>query len=204
MNPIIRGCSNYYSTKVSKETYSHCDNILDLQLRRWGKRRHPNKSLKWVHSKYWNSIGNRNWVFSTRKGQNAFKLQNHSDTKIVRSTKVKGEKSPYDGDLTYWSSRMGSHPEMPIDKAQLLKKQKGRCAYCGLTFRDGELLEIDHITPKFLGGNNSKSNKQLLHRHCHDTKTSLDKVSMREKHRVTEDPCEVESLTHGFEDESRW
>jgi RNA-directed DNA polymerase len=191
VNPIIRGWSNYYSPVVSKETYSYCDNILYYQLRRWGKRRHPNKSQKWVHKKYWNSIGTRNWVFSTRGDEKAYKLSRHSDVKIVRHTKVKGEKSPFDGDLTYWSSRMGSHPEMPSDKATLLKKQKGRCAYCGLTFRDGDLMEIDHITPKSLGGNNHRSNKQLLHHHCHDKKTALDGSSTHDKRLIIKEPCEA-------------
>ena len=34
--------------------------------------------------------------------------------------------------------------------------------------------EVDHIKPKSEGGDNSIKNKQLLHRHCHDTKTALD------------------------------
>ncbi len=190
INPIIRGWANYYSTVVSKETFSYCDKTLYQQLRRWGKFRHPNKSLKWVHNKYWNSIGTRNWVFSTREDEKAYKLQNHADIKIVRHIKVKGEKSPYDGDLTYWSSRMGSHPEVPSEKAFLLKKQKGKCAYCGLTFRDGDLIETDHIIPKKLGGNNSNNNKQLFHRHCHDLKTVSDLASMRDKHHIIEEPCE--------------
>ena len=32
--------------------------------------------------------------------------------------------------------------------------------------------EVDHIKPKSEGGDNSIKNKQLLHRHCHDTKTA--------------------------------
>ena len=34
--------------------------------------------------------------------------------------------------------------------------------------------EVDHIKPKSEGSDNSIKNKQLLHRHCHDTKTALD------------------------------
>ena len=49
--------------------------------------------------------------------------------------KVKGERSPYDGGLVYWSSRLGRHPELSKAKATLLKKQKGKCAYCGLHFQ---------------------------------------------------------------------
>jgi len=88
--------------------------------------------------------------------------------------KVKGEASPYDGNLVYWSTRMGKHPEMPTRKATLLKKQKGRCSYCGLFFREGDVLEVDHIIPKSLGGKDEYKNLQLLHRHCHDIKTASD------------------------------
>jgi 5-methylcytosine-specific restriction endonuclease McrA len=40
--------------------------------------------------------------------------------------------------------------------------------------RDGDVWEVDHIIPKSLGGKNWDNNLQLLHRHCHDTKTGLD------------------------------
>jgi RNA-directed DNA polymerase len=191
LNPIIRGWSNYFSTVVSKEVFSYCDHILYQQLRRWARRRHPNKNASWVNSKYWHSEGDRNWVFGVRTKDSLMKLNNHADTKIVRHVKVKGMKSPYDGDLTYWSSRMGKHPEMPNEKAALLKKQKGKCNYCEQYFRDGDLMEIDHVIPKALGGSNRRDNKQLLHRHCHDRKTAADLIGIRDKNRSIEEPCEV-------------
>ena len=60
----------------------------------------------------------------------------------------------------------------PVSK--LLKKQKTKCNHCGLIFRDGDVWEVDHIIPRSLGGTNGDNNLQLLHRHCHDTKTGLD------------------------------
>ena len=86
---------------------------------------------------------------------------------------------------------MGKHPEMPTEKAVLLKRQKGRCAYCGLHFRDGDLLETDHITPKFKGGKNNRNNKQLLHRHCHDLKTAQDTTGTHDKNHVVEERNEA-------------
>jgi RNA-directed DNA polymerase len=189
LNPIIRGWSNYYSTKVSSETFSDCDYHFFEKLKRWAYRRHPMKNRTWIMRKYWHTEEKDNWVFSTREGENPFKLARHRDTKIVRHAKVKGNKSPYDGDLIYWSSRLGKHPEMPAEKAYLLKKQKGRCAYCGLTFQDGDLIETDHIIPKSQGGKNNKDNKQLLHRHCHDSKTALDKTGTHDK-----EPLEREAV----------
>ncbi|GCL55473.1 RNA-directed DNA polymerase [Microcystis aeruginosa NIES-3806] len=181
LNPIIRRWSNYYSSVVSSKTFTDCDYYFFEKLKRWAYRRHPMKNKTWIMRKYWHTEGKDNWVFSTRGGKNPFKLARHLDTKIVRYVKVKGDKSPYDGDLIYWSSRMGKHPEMPPEKAILLKRQQGRCAYCGLYFQDGDILETDHIIPKSKGGKNNRDNKQLLHRHCHDSKTALDKTGTHDK-----------------------
>jgi len=170
LNPIIRGWSNYYSSGVSKQTYSKLDYLIWQRIERWCLRRHPNKSATWVNHKYFKSVGDRNWVF----GDKNWTLRTHSETPIVRHIKVKGEKSPYDGELGYWAGRLGKHPELSTRVSKLLKIQKNKCNHCGLTFRDGDVWEVDHIIPKSLGGNHWYNNLQLLHRHCHDTKTVSD------------------------------
>jgi RNA-directed DNA polymerase len=88
---------------------------------------------------------------------------------------------------------MGKHPEIKGDTAKLLKAQRGKCPECGLYFRDGDLMEIDHIKPKSQGGGNGMENKQLLHQHCHDNKTTKDGVNsgMNDNHQLIEEPCEV-------------
>lgn len=202
LNQIIRGWSNYYRTVCSKETYTKCDSILYSQLKRWAERRHPMKSKSWVAMKYWHSQDQKNWVF--RSG--GITLLKHNETEIIRHTKVKGDVSPFNGDWIYWTSRMGKHPEVSTQMATLLKKQKGKCNHCGLSFKDGDLLEIDHITPTSLGGSKWKyENLQILHRHCHDDKTANDGSLNRthDKGFIGEEPCEVETLMHGSEDESK-
>lgn len=67
LNPIIRGWSNYYSTKVSSETFSDCDRHFFEKLKRWAYRRHPMKNRTWIMRKYWHTEGNDKWVFSTHK-----------------------------------------------------------------------------------------------------------------------------------------
>jgi RNA-directed DNA polymerase len=69
---------------------------------------------------------------------------------------------------------MGNNPEMPSRVSKLLKKQKGKCTHCGLFFRENDVIEVDHRIPKSKGGKDSYDNWELLHRHCHDTKTALD------------------------------
>jgi RNA-directed DNA polymerase len=174
LNPIIRGWSNYFATVVSKVTYTELDYLVYQKLRAWAKHRHSNKNMGYVVNKYWHTIGDDNWVFATRKGNNSFRLLDHSSTPIVRHVKVKGESSPYDGNLVYWSKRRGESPELPTRVATLLKRQKGKCAHCELHFREEDVMEVDHKIPKSQGGKDEDNNWQLLHRHCHDTKTASD------------------------------
>jgi len=175
LNPIIRGWANYYSTVVSKETYSQLDHLVFKKLWNWAKHRHPNKMGQWIANKYWQTIDGDNWVFAIRQeGTNPMRLLKHSRTPIVSYVKVKGEASPYDGNLIYWSKRKSEHPVMPNRVAKLLKQQKGKCPHCELYFREEDAMEIDHIIPRTLGGKDEYKNLQLLHTHCHDTKTAED------------------------------
>lgn len=174
LNPVIRGWVNYYSTVVSSETFSTLDHMVYKKLSRWAQRRHPGKTGAWITSKYWHTVGDDNWVFSvTKDGKVAETLIKHAKD-IVRHVKVKGNASPFDGNLKYWSSRRGEHPLVPTRVAKLLKEQKGKCAHCKLYFREDDLIEVDHIIPKSEGGKDRYGNLQALHRHCHDSKTAQD------------------------------
>lgn len=174
LNPIIRGYCNYFKAVSSSKIFQKLESLVFWKLWKWATCRHPNKGKRWIKQKYWQSIGNENWAFSTRGEVNPQKLFKHSEMKIVDYVKVKGDSSPYDGNLIYWSARLGQNPEMPTRVAKLLKKQKGKCPHCGLVFKDGDVMEIDHIVPKAKGGKDTYENFQLLHRHCHDEKTALD------------------------------
>lgn len=178
LNPVIKGWCNYYLCVVSKKIFSKADQNIFQQLRAWIVRRKGRKNLTKVTKKYFRTINGRKWVFSTTTDNNPLKLLNHADTRIVRHKKVVGEKSPYDGDNIYWSTRLGQNPELSKEVAILLKAQKGKCAHCGLLFKDGDNLEVDHIIRTSQRGTNSVKNKQLLHRHCHDHKTACDKQTV--------------------------
>lgn len=175
LNPIIRGWANYYSTAASKVIFTALNRTVYQKLKSWGKHRHPEKTGKWVAKKYWQTIGEDNWVFATRQeSKNPLRLLKHDATPIVRHEKVKSDASPYNGNLVYWSSRMGKNPEVSKIVATLLKRQKGKCTHCGLYFIEESVMEVDHIIPKSQGGKNEYKNIQLLHRHCHDEKTTKD------------------------------
>ncbi|HEY9767877.1 MAG TPA: group II intron reverse transcriptase/maturase [Coleofasciculaceae cyanobacterium] len=177
--PIIRGWCNYYRAVCSKETYKSLSHLLVKKLLRWGFRRHSNKGKKWTVKKYWMTLGKDKWVFGCKKEERLFTLPKHTDTNIFRHTKVKGESSPYDGNSIYWGERMGKHPELRPAIARLLKKQKGRCNQCGLTFKSEDNIEIDHKLALKAGGKNITENLQALHIHCHDAKTKEDLKAIR-------------------------
>ena len=188
LNPIIQGWSNYYAPVVAKTTFTRMDTVLFAQLRRWARRRHPQQSAWWISEKYWHRRAGR-WTFKTTEG---LTLRKHAATPIRRHIKVTGTRSPYDGDWVYWATRLGRHPELSRTWATLLKRQDGRCPWCGLYFKHGEdLVELDHIIPTSQGGNGTSTNLQLLHGHCHDSKTAKDRAveGTPDKGRTTEEPC---------------
>ena len=148
LNPVIGGWCNYYSTVVSQKVFERLTHIITWKLIKWGIKRHQNKGKKWIKSKYFHQLGDKDWIFAAKVNGNLVQLIEHCSTDITRFVKVEGNTSPYNGNLIYWSSRMGKHPQMPKRTASLLKKQKGKCNLCGLYFKDEDVLELDHIIPK--------------------------------------------------------
>jgi RNA-directed DNA polymerase len=166
LNPLINGWANYYTSVCSKEVFNAVDHYLVYKLLAWTRRRHSKKSKAWRAKKYWRE----GWSFS----DGTYTLHKHTEAVIKRHVKVAGRRSVFDGEWVYWAARMGRHPEIPTRVAILLKRQKGRCSYCGLYFKESDALEQDHIVPKRLQGKDGFYNQQLLHKHCHDQKTATE------------------------------
>lgn len=178
LNPLIRGWVNFYSFSDAQTTgeLSRQDYLLFQKLRAWARRRTGEWNKK-TKSKYWKSLGKQNWVFATSSGEaNPLRLLTHTKfgSSSTQYVKVRGEDSPFNGQLVYWSTRLGRSPELPTRKASLLRSQKGICLWCCLRFREEDILEEDHILARALGGKDEYKNLQLLHGHCHDEKTALD------------------------------
>ena len=67
----------------SKKVFSKMDYVLFNLLYRWAKRRHPNKSHKWIVKKYWKTRRNSNWSFETEKNI-LLKIENSYQTEIYK------------------------------------------------------------------------------------------------------------------------
>lgn len=63
IEPQLRGFANYYRNAVSSKIFSYISSRVWWYLWKWAKRRHPNKSQKWIKKKYFRSVGKRKWVF---------------------------------------------------------------------------------------------------------------------------------------------
>jgi RNA-directed DNA polymerase len=94
LNPILRGWGNNYRHVVSKATFGKIDHEIWKMTWQWAKRRHPKKMLKWIKSKYFQSIGTRSWVF--REQDDPISLVKLSDIPIRRHIKIKANANPYD------------------------------------------------------------------------------------------------------------
>ncbi|NEQ82793.1 MAG: RNA-dependent DNA polymerase, partial [Moorea sp. SIO2I5] len=83
--------------------------------------------------------------------------------KEFKHTMVQGTRSPYDGDLVYWSQRNSKLYNNATAKA--LKKQKHTCGLCGLKFLGNEDVHLHHID----GNHDNWNPKNLLavHHSCH-------------------------------------
>ena len=91
----------------------------------------------------------------------AFPSVPHSENRHI---KVQGNKSPYDGDITYWSERNSKLYDGRTSK--LLKKQNHTCGHCGHKLTSEERVHLHHKD----GNHNNWKNTNLtaVHESCHD------------------------------------
>jgi len=73
---------------------------------RWAKRKHKNKSWKWVKSKYFKSIGFNNWLFAGIDNKPLFLL---SRVKIKRYMMIRHEANVYDTNYDKYFSGRDEH-----------------------------------------------------------------------------------------------
>jgi RNA-directed DNA polymerase len=97
LNPIIRGWANYHRHVVSRKVFEAVDDAIWRAIWKWVRRRHPNKSQKWVKSKYFTTVGGDHWTFfGTDENGRRWTLFNASSIPIKRHIKIRKDVNPYD------------------------------------------------------------------------------------------------------------
>ncbi len=141
--PIVRGWRNYHRfCKMDSARFSlyHIESrTLKVFNKETKQNRHSSKQLL----------------------DKAFPKVSYSENKHVL---VKGEKSPYDGDLAYWSERNSKLYDDNTSKA--LKRQNHTCVHCGLKCTSEERVHLHHIDGNH--GNWKTKNLIAVHESCHD------------------------------------
>lgn len=178
LNPVLKGWAQYHRGTVAKQTFSKIDHLIYWRLTRWGLRRHPRKSGKWVYAHYWKQCGSRRLFAGLQDdpfgGDERIPLPLYSlaDMKIVRHVKVKGDYNPFHPDWVAYGEklrvqRMGE-TIWSAQRASLWFDQGGKCALCEqeIDMAD-ENMDDHHIVYRQLGGSDALSNRVLLHPICH-------------------------------------
>lgn len=165
LNPKLRGWANYYKFVNSKLTYGKIDYAMWHKLTRWSRRRHSNKSDKWIFSNLFTTKGN-SLHFAT-DNLSLFRL---TEVSICNHPKVAEGKRVYCKDhIDYWEKREKRlmYGKLSGWYKSLYQKQKGYCPQCNNPLTIDDDLHIHHIIPKADRGTDKQSNLYLLHAICH-------------------------------------
>ena len=141
--PVVRGWRNYHRfCKMDGSRFS----LFHIETRAF---------------KVFNKETKRNRHDSKKLLDKAFPAVPYSENKHIN---VKGEKSPFDGDLAYWSERNSKLYDSETSKT--LKRQNHTCAVCRLKLLSDERVHLHHVDGNH--ANWKKQNLMAIHQSCHD------------------------------------
>ncbi|MCS6283415.1 MAG: RNA-dependent DNA polymerase, partial [Dolichospermum sp.] len=141
--PVVRGWRNYHRFCKMDGTRN---SLYHIQYRAF---------------KVFNKEKKQNRYSSKKLLDKAFPTVPYSENKHIN---VKGEKSPYDGDLSYWSERNSKLYNNDTSKA--LKRQNHKCGHCGLKMLSDEKVHLHHVDGNHKNG--KPKNLLAIHESCHD------------------------------------
>lgn len=199
LNPLLRGWGLYHRHIVAAETFVDIDHKVWKMTWEWAKRRHSNKSKRWLMQQYY---PDGNWVLGAKDDNgNDERLIQLDRILIRRHVKIRANANPFD-------PKQEEYFEERIYQAQsvkqygrsilrtLLKEQQGKCLLCGLPITDHTGMNAHHLEEKHLGGRYELENLVLLHPVCH-SQVHQNRLKLKspyaERHKATRKPCRSEA-----------
>jgi group II intron reverse transcriptase/maturase len=158
----VINCSNYGATTKAKKLAPIVRGWRNYH--RYCKMDGARNSLYFIQNrafKVFNKETKQNRYSSKKLLDQAFPAVSYSENKFVN---VKGEKSPYDGDLNYWSERNSKLYDGTT--AKILRRQHHSCAACGHKLTSEERVHLHHVDGNH--DNNRWQNLIAIHESCHD------------------------------------
>ena len=167
LNPVLRGWANYHRHTLCSQTFFRLDSFVWRRLFRWAKRRHPDKTGRWIADRYFPHNPGESWRFTDpTTGKQILRVC--ESIKPERYLKVKSAANPFDPDWEAYfrtrDQRMALHASSPF-RAQILRQQHGLCPGCAQMIQVEEDVELHHRDGNHQ--NNQLTNLVLLHATCH-------------------------------------
>jgi RNA-directed DNA polymerase len=124
LNPRIRGWANYFRGMVASRVFNQVDNAIYDAMRRWMRRRHPDKSLSWLGNRYFRSDGHRRWILTAGPvGPRGTYLDlfRASSVAIRRHVKVPSEATAFDPEFqAYFRQRRATRErEAKVERTKM-------------------------------------------------------------------------------------
>ena len=194
LNPVMRGWRHDVSTVCSRNTCEAGDAERRHHRRSWRRCRQPNPPRTWAGPPSGRQAGGRVHV---RPRGGGMRLAFHPERPIRRHVTVHARRSPYDGDEVDGSTRQGHEPGVAPRVSTWLQRHAGQGCHGGDAVKIGDVLEVDHIIPRAVGGREAYTNGPWWHRSCpwRPRRARVDGVP--DTHHTCEEPCEVATLRHG-------
>ncbi len=177
LNPLIRGWATYHRHVVSKATFHRIDHAIFQATWHWAKRRHPNKSIRWIRNKYFRTIEGRAWCFIGEVADDEgacheVRLFHAGKMPIKRHHKIQAVANPYDPKWeVYFETRLGVQMTYNLkgrrELLALWRAQQGICPLCNQKITQETGWHNHHIIWRTNGGGEEQTNRVLLHPNCH-------------------------------------
>ena len=175
LNSKIMGWENYHCCcNDIWKVWGMMNHYLYKCLMKWCRRRHSNKTRKWIYQNYWkNTKSGKTFVINYKNQE--FKLKTYSSKQKLIRTRLSKETNVFDlRNKRLIKNKMAiTKQKLTGNKSTLWRIQKGICPICKqhISPFNPKLIHVHHIVARSLknGGSNKLSNLILLHEHCHYT-----------------------------------
>lgn len=178
LNPKIIGWANFHRSVVSKEVFTKMDKKIWQLVFKWANRRHPNKTARWVHQKYYKRIKEVNHRFSCLEIQKdgtsiVHTLHLMAYMTIRRHTKILQTAHPYDdGYDEYFEKRRSekwkNNNRRLYVQRHIISFHESKCPCCNEELKIGHNWCVSLKRKASKGGEYKLDNIDVIHKRCYD------------------------------------